>query len=171
MPGVLMKSSVEAEFQRQMNYELGAAHAYTALAIWCFDKNLKGFSSFFYKQAEEEREHAQKFIDFILDRGAFPRLRELPAPKVEFGSLLEVAQQAQVMEQSNSQGVIRAYEIAMKEGDYPGQVMLHWFISEQVEEEAWTDEMVARVESANCAGGLAELDRHINRYMTSGEKD
>jgi ferritin len=46
--------------------------------------------------------------------------------------------------------------------------LLQWFINEQVEEEAWADEMVARTARANCAGGLGELDRHIERYLTGG---
>jgi ferritin len=39
------------------------------------------------------------------------------------------------------------------------------FIKEQVEEEAWCLEMVERVQAANCAGGLSDLDRHIERYL------
>jgi ferritin len=43
---------------------------------------------------------------------------------------------------------------------------LHWFINEQVEEEDWAHEMIDRLARADCAGGLAELDRHIERYLT-----
>jgi ferritin len=43
---------------------------------------------------------------------------------------------------------------------------MQWFITEQVEEENWADEMVDRVQRANCAGGLGELDRHIERYLS-----
>jgi ferritin len=32
-------------------------------------------------------------------------------------------------------------------------------------EEAWCLEMVERVERASCAGGLSDLDRHIERYL------
>jgi ferritin len=38
---------------------------------------------------------------------------------------------------------------------------MHWFINEQVEEEAWTDEMVDRIATATCAGSMTSLDRHI----------
>lgn len=160
-----MNPEVEKELQRQMNHELAAAHAYTAIALWCDDQTLKGFASFFHKQAEEEREHAEKFMKHLLDRGVRPKLDGLPVPKGEFADLLEVAEYARKMEQTNTAGVNQAYEAALKASDYPVQVMLQWFISEQVEEEAWTDELVERVKRAGCAGAIAELDRHIERYL------
>jgi ferritin len=165
MPGIPVPPPVIAELQRQMNHELGAAHAYTALAVWSFDQNLKGFSRYFYKQASEEREHAQKFIDHLQSRGVMPELRDLPAPKAKFKTLLEVAKHARSMEQANTSGINKAYKVATTKGDYPSQVLLQWFVNEQVEEESWSDEMVQRAELAVTPGGIAALDRHIVRYL------
>jgi len=49
-------------------------------------------------------------------------------------------------------------------------VLLHWFINEQVEEEAWAAEMVDRVQAATCAGSVSDLDRHIERYLADEKK-
>jgi ferritin len=165
MPGVPIPSTVLSELQRQLNHELAAAHAYTALAVWCVDRNLKGFARFFHKQSAEEREHANKFMDHLLDRGVMPELRELAAPRIRFETLLEVGRHAQSMERANTAGIHQAYEAALKERDYPSQVLLQWFITEQVEEEDWSDEMVERIEAAGSAGGMSYLDRHIERYL------
>lgn len=165
MPGTPIQPTVLHELQRQLNDELIAAHAYLALAIWCEDQNYTGFSSFFKKQATEEREHAEKFIDHLIDRGVLPAIGGLPEPKGTFDHLLEVGKQAQLMEQSNTAGIVKGYEAAIAAKDYQAQMLLQWFISEQLEEEAWTDEMVDRIGRANCAGGLSELDRHIERYL------
>jgi ferritin len=158
-------AKVVTELTRQLNHELGAAHHYRALAYWCADQNFSGFAAYFTKQAAEEHEHAEKLADHMLDRGAVPELAALAAPKQSFRSLLEVAQQALAMEQANTQGIHAAYEAALGAKDYPAQVLLHWFINEQVEEEAWATEMVARVQSATCAGSLSDLDRHIERLL------
>ncbi len=166
MPDSTIKPGVLKELQRQVNQELGAAHAYLALAAWCHDQNLKGFARYFSTQAKEEREHAQKFMDHLLDRGTMPRLSALPEPKTDFGGLADIAQQALSMEQSNSAGVNACYAAAVRDGDVAAQVLLQWFVTEQVEEENWANEMVERVEGANCAGGLSDLDRHIERYLT-----
>jgi ferritin len=171
MPGVPIQPTVLTEIQRQFNHELSAAHAYTALATWCAERNLKGFSNFFHKQAGEEREHAQRFMDHLLDRGAMPELAAIPAPKTSFKSLLEAVQHARTMEQVNTAGIHQAYEAALAHKDYPAQVALQWFITEQVEEEAWCDELVARVEAANCAGGMTSLDRHLEKILSAKAHD
>lgn len=168
MPGISIKPDTLSELQRQFSHELANAHAYLALAIWCDKENYKGFARYFYKQVGEERMHAQKFTDHLLDRGALPSVPAIAAPKVDFRTLIEVAKQAQTMEAATTQGINAVYQAALKEGDYPAQVLLQWFINEQVEEEAWTDEMVDRIERATCAGSLGELDRHIERYLSEG---
>ncbi|HWW01465.1 MAG TPA: ferritin [Candidatus Acidoferrum sp.] len=153
------------ELNRQLNQELSAAHSYRALSLWCADQNLKGFARFFAKQVAEEQSHAAKLSGHLIDRGALPELAAIPAPKREFKSLLEAAQHAQAMERNNTQGINEVYEAALGVKDYPAQVFMQWFINEQVEEEAWCLEMVERVQAASCAGGLSDLDRHIERYL------
>lgn len=165
MPGISIKPTTLAELQRQLNAELAASHAYLALAMWCDAENLKGFARYFHKQAAEEQGHAQKFADHLLDRGAPAELTAIPAPKNRFKNLLEVAKQAQDMEAGNTAGINSAFQAALQEGDFPSQVLLQWFINEQVGEEAWADEMVDRIERATCAGSLGDLDRHIERYL------
>jgi ferritin len=164
-------AQVLTELNRQLNQELAAAHSYQALSLWCAAENLTGFASFFAKQSAEEREHAAKIADHLLDRDTRPKLDAIATPKQNFKSLLEVAQQAQVMEQANTRGINAVYEAALAARDYPAQVLMHWFISEQVEEEAWCLEMVDRVQAASCAGGLSDLDRHIERYLANGGEE
>jgi ferritin len=166
-----LPAKVLAELNRQLNHELGAAHAYQALSIWCAVRNFTGFAAFFAKQAGEEREHAEKMIDHLVDRGAAPELGALPAPKGNQAALLDVALQAQAMEEANTRGIHAVYEAALAAKDYPVQVLMHWFINEQVEEEAWCAEMVDRVKSASCAGSVSDLDRHIVGLLTGGGKE
>jgi ferritin len=166
MPGIAVKPSVIVELQRQLNHELSAAHSYLALAAWCEEQNFKGFGHYFHKQAGEEREHAERIMKHLLDRGVLPELAQVATPKIKFMTILEIAKHAQAMEQANTVGINAAYEAALRDKDFPAQVMLQWFITEQVEEEDWADEMVDRVEKASCAGGLMDLDRHIERYLS-----
>ena len=165
-----INAKVLTELNRQLNQELNAAHSYRALSLWCADENLKGFASFFAKQSDEEHEHARKISDHLLDRNVVPELGAIAAPKLTFKSLLEVAQQAQTLEHDNTQGINAVYEAALAAKDYPAQVLMHWFIKEQTEEEAWCFEMVKRVQATSCAGGLSDLDRHIERYLNEEPK-
>jgi ferritin len=160
-----MNHKVVEELNRQFNQELAAAHSYLALSVWCDLRNFKGFGKYFLKQAGEERGHAERIIKHLTDRGETAKVVALSAPKQDFRTLLEIAQQAQSQERANTQGVNAVYEAALEAKDYPAQVLMHWFINEQVEEEDWSAEMVERVESATCAGSLSSLDRHIERYL------
>jgi len=165
MPKSKIPQKVVAELNRQFNQELAASHSYLALSVWCDVRNLKGFGRFFVKQSGEERGHAERILKHLTDRGIFPEVAGLPAPKQDFKTLLEVALQAQSQEQANTAGINAAYEEALAAKDFPSQVLLHWFINEQVEEEDWSSEMVDRVQAATCAGSLSDLDRHIERYL------
>lgn len=161
-------TKVLSELTRQMNQELSSAHSYRALAYWCEEQNLKGFARYFDKQATEEHEHANRIAAHLIARRMLPETGAVPAPKCSFKSLLEAARHAQSMERTNTQGVHSVYEAALAEKDYPAQVLMHWFINEQVEEEDWSAEMVERAESAACAGSVSDLDRHIERYLAEG---
>jgi len=165
MPKSKISPKVIEELSRQFNQELAAAHSYLALSIWCDVRNLKGFGKYFAKQAGEERAHAERIIKHLTDRGVSAEVTPMPAPQQQFKTLLEVAQQAQAQEHNNTQGINAVYEAALAAKDYPAQVLMHWFINEQVEEEDWSNEMVDRVQAAACAGGLSDLDRHIERYL------
>ena len=165
MPISIVPAPVVTELQRQFNYEFAAAHAYQALSLWCAAHNFNGFAEFFSKQTAEEREHAEKLYKHLLDRGVTPVLTAVPAPKQEFANLAQVAAHALQMEQANTKGINAVYEAAVAAKDYPAQILMQWFISEQVEEESWCAQMIDRVAAATCAGSVAELDRHIVKYL------
>ncbi|MGA2787750.1 MAG: ferritin [Verrucomicrobiota bacterium] len=159
------------ELNRQLNCELTAAQAYLGLSVWCASRNLTGFAAFFSKQSGEEREHAEKIMKHVHDRGIAPELTAIVAPKQSFKSLLEVVEQAQAMEEANTRGINAVYEAAVATKDYPAQVLMHWFIKEQVEEEAWAAELVDRVQAATCAGSLLSLDRHVEKLLGDDKED
>jgi ferritin len=165
MPKSKIPQKVTEELNRQFNQELAAAHSYLALSVWCDVRNLKGFGKYFVKQASEERLHAEKILKHLTDRGVTAEVAAVPAPKQEFKTLLEVAQQAQTQEHANTLGVNAIFEAAVAAKDYPAQVLMHWFINEQVEEEDWSAEMVERIQAAACSGSMSDLDRHIERYL------
>jgi ferritin len=158
-------ANVLTELNRQLNQELSSAHGYRALSFWCDEQNYKGFARYFHKQAGEENKHANKIASHMIDRRVLPETGAIPAPKTQFKNLLEVAMNAHGMEQANTKGIHTVYEAAVAAKDYPAQILMHWFINEQVEEEQWSSEMVERVQSATCPGGLSDLDRHIERYL------
>jgi ferritin len=162
-------STVVEAIEKQLNHELYAANCYLAMAHWCEVNDWDGFARFFHKQSGEERGHAGKMLAHLVDRGVLPRIGAQPAPRHEFPSLLDVARTALELERVNTTGINEAYAAALQQHDYAAQVMLQWFIGEQVEEEAWGAKMVAKVERASCGGGAFYLDHHLEKELL-GEK-
>ena len=157
--------AIVTALQNQAEHERFASASYLALSLWCENANFSGFAEFFRKQAAEEAEHTEKLHEHLLDRGVMPVLSALPAPKQDFTDLVACASHAVNLEKENSKGIHGCYETALAVKDYPSTVLLHWFISEQVEEEAWTDKMLTLTQRATCAGALFNLDRHISKEL------
>jgi ferritin len=160
-----MEKEVIAALEKQATHELFAAQCYLALAYWSDVRQYSGFAEFFHLQVEEERKHAGKFLKFLADRDVIPAIGGIAAPKSSYQNLAEVAKSVYDLERTNTAGINATYEIALRAKDYATQVMLHWFINEQVEEEAWSDKLLVKVQEATCPGALNMLDRHILKEL------
>lgn len=161
-----INSELLQAIEKQLNRERDAAAVYESLAIWCEANDYSGFAGFFQKQAAEEREHAQKFIQHLLDRGAQPKLGSVGAPPAEFASLVEVAQTALAHEEANTKGILETLDVAHKVKDPAAIGVLNWFVGEQVEEEVWANKMVTLTSRMGNAGQLYSLDRNIVADLT-----
>jgi len=119
----------------QINHEHYSSYLYLAMSAYFEAKNLGGFAHWMKVQSEEEYEHGMKFYEFIYDRGGVVTLQAISAPQAEWASPADVFDHVLQHEQKVTSLINTIYAEALKENDYPTQVMLHWFINEQVEEE------------------------------------
>ena len=156
---------------KQANHELQAAQTYLAVSYWCDVHHASGFAKYFQEQSVEEQSHAAKIFKHLADRDVVPAIGALAAPAVSFKDLTAVAQAVYDLERANTAGIHATYEVALAEKDYPAQVLLHWFINEQVEEEAWSDKLLVKTREATCAGALSSLDRHLSEILSGDSKD
>ena len=151
----------------QINKELFSSFLYLSMAAYFEDKNLSGFGNWMRVQAEEEREHAMKFYDHILERGGRVTLKAIDAPKTDWGSNLEVAEEVAAHEAKVTASITGLYELALKEKDYPAQVMLQWFITEQVEEEKNAADIVADLKLIEARGtAVLMLDKQLGKRQS-----
>lgn len=141
----MIKQSVQDALNEQIKHELYSAYVYLSVSAYCEAINLPGFAHWMRAQSAEERDHAMKIYDFINDRGGRVRLQAIEQPPSDFGTPLQIAEKGLEHERMVTGYIERLYELAVKEGDYPTQVMLQWFISEQVEEEKNADLLVEQL--------------------------
>ncbi len=144
----------------QISLELSSSYAYLGMSAHFEHAGYPGFAAWMRLQGEEERSHAQKFFDYVLDRGGRIELQQIDAPLVAYASSLAAFEASLTQEQSVSAAICGICELAQASKDFPTLSFLKWFLDEQVEEEKTAGDMVARLKLAGDApGALFQLDR------------
>lgn len=131
----MLSKSMQKALNGQIQKEFASSYLYLAMAMYCETKNLPGMASWLKVQAQEEWGHGMKIAEFINDRGGTVTLQAIEQPPAEFGTPVDVFKAVLEHEQKISAAINDLYAQAVKENDYATQVMLQWFVTEQVEEE------------------------------------
>ena len=126
----------------QIGREFNAAHQYTALAAYYDRLTFPRLAKFFYAQADEERGHAMKMVEYLRDTGAELRLGEVAAPRTDFADHVEPIKLALESERKVSVAIAAIYEIARETNDFASESFMQWFVDEQVEEESTMEDLL-----------------------------
>jgi ferritin len=155
-----MLSALNAQVQAEMH----SSYLYLSIAAYFESMNLRGFAKWMRLQADEEREHAMKFYDFILECGGKVDLAAIAAPQSEWNSALAAFTDVLKHEKKVTSLIHDLYRLSVKEDDLATGVFLQWFIKEQVEEEANASEIVAKLKmNRDSVGGLLVIDHHLGK--------
>nr|MBC7245557.1 ferritin [Chloroflexota bacterium] len=158
----MLNKKLQEAMNEQIKNELYSGYLYLSMSAYFEANNLPGFAHWMRLQAAEEQAHALKFFDFIVDRGGRVVLQTIDQPPVEFKSPLAVFENTLEHEQKVTALINKLYELAIAEKDYPAQVMLQWFINEQVEEEKNASQIVETLKMAGEKGqALLMLDHQL----------
>lgn len=161
-------SQLHKRINDQIGMEFGAAYSYLAMSAYFEGKNLPGFAHWMRMQYKEEIEHAERFVDYLLERGQKLQLPAVSKPTSDFKSPLDVVKRALANERKVTASINKLYELANEEKDYPAQLMLHWFIDEQVEEESSFEILVGKLQMAGDDGAtLLAIDRDLGSRAPS----
>ena len=131
----MLKKTVLAALNEQVNAELHSAYLYLGMSAWCEGKNLPGFAGWMRKQFEEEQAHALKLYDYILDQGETVTLKAIAQPPAAYKTLQAVREATLKHEQHVTALIHKLYALAQKEQDFATQALMQWYVTEQVEEE------------------------------------
>lgn len=144
----MIGNRVEAALNEQITQELFASQYYLSMSAHFETTGFPGFARWMRAQADEERTHALRIFDFVSDRDGRVTLGAISAPPSEFASPLEVFEAALAHERKVSAMIGELYRLSMEVADYPTQVMLQWFVNEQVSEEKIASDIVDRLHLA-----------------------
>lgn len=147
----------------QIQSEFHASSQYVAMAIYFDEQGLPDLAQFFYRQAEEEREHAMKFVQFLLETGAKPLIPGLPEVRNEFVDAADVVQTALDQELMVTDQINNLVRIAVEENDFTSNNFLQWFVEEQVEEVDTFNTLLQTIEHA--AGNMLFVEDFVRRNV------
>lgn len=154
-------------FNQQIGNELGASNQYVAIACHFSEDNLDGLAQFFFRQAEEEREHAMKFVNFILDVGGHVEIPAIAGPKNDFSSAEEAVQASLDWENEVTQQIYNLVDLCQSERNHIGSRFLDWFVSEQLEEVSLMDNLLGIVRRAG-EDNLLYVEDYLSRHGVEG---
>lgn len=146
----------------QVKWEFESSYLYLGMAAWLNDQALPGFAHWMREQAKEEVEHAMKIYSYIEDRGNRVELLPIAPPPKTWASAQEVIEESLKHEQTITGLINKLVDVAAEEKDHATSVFLHWFVSEQVEEEDAFRTLLDKIKlvKPTCSAMLF-LDKHL----------
>ena len=158
----MLSKTMQDAINEQIQKEYHSSYLYLAMSAYCEASNLPGSAQWMRIQSQEELSHAMKLFDHMVDRGGRITLQAIQQPAAEYKSALDVFEKVLAHEQLVTASIHKLYALAVKENDYPAQIMLQWFVTEQVEEEKNADAVVQQLRLAgDQAAGLFMIDREL----------
>jgi ferritin len=158
---MLTSKKVINAINEQIGYEFSASMQYYAIAAHFAAEALPQLSAHFFQQAEEEKDHALRFIKYVVDAGGSVVIPAIDAPQSKFKNpeqavKLSLDQEVKVTHQINA-----LVELARSENDYITINFLQWFLTEQLEEVSSMDNLLKIVQRAG--DDLLQADEYLAR--------
>ncbi|KAI4370513.1 hypothetical protein MLD38_018863 [Melastoma candidum] len=161
----------EAAINEQINVEYNVSYVYHAMFAY-FDRDnvaLKGLAKFFKESSEEEREHAEKLMEYQNKRGGRVRLQSILMPLSEFdhedkGDALYAMELALSLEKLNNEKLLNLHAVADRNNDVQlSDFVESEFLGEQVEAIKKTSEYVAQLRRVGKGHGVWHFDQMLLR--------
>lgn len=140
-----MEPDLLAGLQQHLTMERQAQIAYTAAALWCAERELRGFAQHFKQEAAEEQQHAALFADYLISRSQSVMLEALPAPRQQWSSVEEILAAVFQMEAEVTTSLQQLYALGERAGDVRTTVFLDPLIQGQILAEHHAAHLLGRV--------------------------
>ena len=149
---MLISDAMAKQMNQQIGHEFGASMQYVQIAAYFDDAGLPVLTQHFLRQADEEREHAMKFVRYVLDAGGQLAIPAIPAPRHAFASAEEAVALALEWEYTVTKQINELLDLSSSERDHGAHGFLDWFAREQLEEVSSTDMLLKMVRRSGEAG-------------------
>lgn len=142
---MLDKKVVEL-LNQQINKEFYSAYLYLDFSSFYKDKGLDGFANWYQVQAQEERDHAMLFYQYLHNNSVRPVLEAVDKPSVSMENLKDPLEAGLRHEEYVTGLIHNIYAAAQEVRDFRTTQFLDWFVKEQGEEETNANDLITKME-------------------------
>ncbi|MGD0585957.1 MAG: ferritin [Oryzomonas sp.] len=158
----MISKKMAESLNNHMNLELYSSHIYLSMSSCANEMGLKGSANWFMVQYREEMVHFMKFYAYLVEQGVNIELLPSKAVPNTYKSLLEMMQRTLTHEELITKCINELSEQAVQEKDHATQIFLHWFVTEQVEEENNDRDLIAKLKLVGDNGhGILMIDAEM----------
>ena len=140
----MLDTRVVELLNQQVNKEFYSAYLYLDFSNYFNDKELNGFSNWYRIQAQEERDHAMLFLQYLQNNGEKVELEAIDKPNVALTDDKAVLEAGLNHEHYVTSLIHTIYEAAYAVKDFRTMQFLDWFVKEQGEEEKNADSLIKK---------------------------
>ena len=130
----------------QVNKEFYSAYLYLDFANYYEEQGLSGFSNWYRVQAQEERDHAMLFIQYLQNNGEHVSLEAVAKPDQTFSDNAAPLKAGLAHERYVTGLIHTIYDAAYSARDFRTMQFLDWFVKEQGEEEKNAEDLIKKME-------------------------
>ena len=142
----MMNEKVHELLNQQINKEFYSAYLYLDFSNYFEDVGLDGFANWYKIQAQEERDHAMLFYQYLQNENQKVTLEAIAKPDKTFSSHMDVLKAGLEHEEYVTSLINDIYAAAYNVKDFRTMQFLDWFVKEQGEEETNANDLITKME-------------------------
>jgi ferritin len=160
-----LSKTLTAALNSQMTKEAHASQIYLSYAAWAENLGFSGIANFFFRHAEEERNHMMKILEYILQRGSEVHVVSIPGPHDKPSGIENCFEKVFEHEVENTKTIYKVVKMSFDEEDWATWNFMQWFVKEQIEEETLAMDLLNKIKIAGGAKAdktaLYSLDKDL----------
>ena len=142
----MLDAKIAGLLNTQINKEFYSAYLYLDFSNYYAEQGLEGFANWYKVQAQEERDHAMLFLQYMQNNGCKVTLEAIDKPDKVFASFADPLHAGYAHEQYVTGLIHTIYEAAHEAKDFRTMQFLDWFVKEQGEEETNANDLISKME-------------------------
>jgi bacterioferritin B len=158
-----------AALNDQIANEFSASMQYVGAAVYYDAETLPRLAGFFYRQAQEERDHAMMMVQYLIDVDAEVRIPDITGQQSRFDDAVSPVRMALDQERRVGEEINALFKLARDSDEFRAEQFMQWFVKEQVEEVALMSDLLNVVERSQ--DNLLQVEDYLARERPGEEAD